>query len=180
MYRGPIVQDLITDGFPRTRGDVPSTEPCSGNASAFPPHTRGCTVVVVGRSDDHKVSPAHAGMYPIRRGDYQPVPGFPRTRGDVPGYMQARPFQVGFPPHTRGCTCRPATGREAEDVSPAHAGMYPVSADSLALIGSFPRTRGDVPPESPAAEGTGRFPPHTRGCTVAPQASASWSWALSE
>ena len=71
-------------GFPRTRGDGPSSDVNSPGAKEVSPHTRGWTrraapVDLVGRG-----FPAHAGMDPGGAVVGGMGCGFPRTRGDGP------------------------------------------------------------------------------------------------
>ena len=135
--------------FPRTRGDVPQTEEEKEDGLAFPPHTRGCTA---GSHEDRqagRVSPAHAGMYPVKMSGRVVFGGFPRTRGDVPGmYLtkEQEEAKVRRFPRTRG------------DVP---SRLLP------SIIGArFPRTRGDVPNTDYHFQAAVQFPPHTRGCTL--------------
>ena len=114
-------------------------------------------------------SPAHAGMYPV------PAPAgpggirFPRTRGDVPMPRKPKPPRGGLPPHTRGCTLGRPRARAHTRASPAHAGMYPLSDRYTGRHCGFPRTRGDVPEIGDGGRDCRTLPPHTRGCTQAPQ-----------
>ena len=70
-----------------------------------------------------------------------------------------------FPPHTRGCTVGHDTEGRFLLVSPAHAGMYPLYAETERRPFCFPRTRGDVPIQEGDLWDIQAFPPHTRGCT---------------
>ena len=154
-------------GFPRTRGDVPQALALIGVRPRLPPHTRGCTLPGETWITVPVASPAHAGMYRVRRRGRRAGGGFPRTRGDVPDAWE-RGYQMGLlPPHTRGCTRRGPPLRARRRASPAHAGMYRAARSRPRARPRFPRTRGDVPysPSSPPA--SDRLPPHTRGCTPA-------------
>ena len=55
-------QDL-EDGFPRTRGDVPSERLMWVMPGSLPPHARGCTCQARFVTNTFKASPARAGMY---------------------------------------------------------------------------------------------------------------------
>ena len=131
---------------PHTRGCTPGNASAPSSTQRFPPHTRGCTGCHRRFGPDHRVSPAHAGMYPTiertgplgcgfpphTRGMYphekagaHSFAGFPRTRGDVPSKALIRSLGGLFPPHTRGCTLAPVVVPSSLAVSPAHAGMYP-------------------------------------------------------
>ena len=95
---------------------------------AFPPHTRGCTLVQVRIRHPFPVSPAHAGMYRIADRARRSRHSFPRTRGDVPEQPIETTSIPSFPPHTRGCTADRSHRSLLVAVFPAHAGMYPVHA----------------------------------------------------
>ena len=107
MYRRAIWCARDRRRFPRTRGDVPSFSICATVSRSLPPHTRGCTARVHRRRAGEYASPAHAGMYPTCVLVGGGLPGFPRTRGDVPGVRLAPCRGAKLPPHTRGCTRRP-------------------------------------------------------------------------
>ena len=133
--------------------------------SMFPPHTRGCTPIMAGSLSISGVSPAHAGMYPLRGAWQNDRQCFPRTRGDVPRPRNHRGDRLMFPPHTRGCTARSIRKKRMALVSPAHAGMYPFAPSAETGWLGFPRTRGDVPCHLSLTSFRTMFPPHTRGCT---------------
>ena len=192
--------------FPRTRGDgPPDTGPLRCLSAPFPPHARGWT-----RSGDDPeprrlVSPARAGMDPqplFRDGQNDVVS--PARAGMDPRSRQREHVRL-FPPHARGwtrvgrviaprgrsrrfprtrgdgpCERRQRPGRE---VSPARAGMdpltvahpvqpsrFPPHARGWTLVVTlvrpwmpgFPRTRGDGPCGACCGVGLERFP-RTRG-----------------
>ena len=151
--------------FPRTRGDVPPAGTCRMRIGALPPHTRGCTGAGHRLGRRSGASPAHAGMYRLRRRAARRRGGFPRTRGDVPILFGAGEELCSLPPHTRGCTLAKAARLACGTASPAHAGMYRVLTVSPMVLLRFPRTRGDVPGHRDQAVGEEELPPHTRGCT---------------
>ena len=186
MYLNGVLLKSRLRRFPRTRGDVPRTGKQLVVNGALPPHTRGCTVDRHRRVHRHLASPAHAGMYPRSLRQRREIPGFPRTRGDVPpaastpsSARRASPAHAGmyrcglcgcrpgicFPPHTRGCTGNASEDQPHRLASPAHAGMYPRSRWSRRAGRRFPRTRGDVPSAAQARMPGEQLPPHTRGCT---------------
>ena len=65
MYPDRLLLREFTERFPRTRGDVPGVIHGYTPFLLFPPHTRGCTLEVRTCQEQQKVSPAHAGMYPL-------------------------------------------------------------------------------------------------------------------
>ena len=157
---------LGLDSFPRTRGDGPEVRDKVEAADEFPPHTRGWTVGPrrdPGRLD---VSPAHAGMDPVRGALRGGRGRFPRTRGDGPDHDVDLAYVPTFPPHTRGWTPAHPPGRATPAVSPAHAGMDPRRRSATPRRLRFPRTRGDGPRARRASRRTWAFPPHTRGWTA--------------
>ena len=156
----------VSNGFPRTRGDVPAPAPFVPRGYPLPPHTRGCTSRIAPSHGLDGASPAHAGMYPLRGSRFSALRRFPRTRGDVPAMTACAWCEEALPPHTRGCTWAESWRSQGRGASPAHAGMYR-KADSAALASTgFPRTRGDVPLNLMCSAHQSRLPPHTRGCTA--------------
>ena len=104
----------------------------------------------------------HRGAKPAPRNT-----GFPRARGDGPSLFTVIVLDSRFPPRTRGWTpCAPLS-RSVFRVSPAHAGMDPYTAPTEPTLSSFPRARGDGPPCSPIHRERNKFPPRTRGWTLA-------------
>ena len=90
--------------FPRIRGDVPSFRISVRERTRFSPHTRGCSgrfTVTVARL---LVFPAYAGMFLHLGNHATKIVGFPRIRGDVPNWLEAVGVELGFSPHTRGCS----------------------------------------------------------------------------
>ena len=154
--------------FPRTRGDGPWSGRHDGCDGWFPPHARGWTVHV---RDDRLlgvVSPARAGMDPVRVQDAREAEGFPRTRGDGPLTFTVRGRNALFPPHARGWTASSPLPPSQATVSPARAGMDPsYSSCGRGFIG-FPRTRGDGPSRATTRNPALEFPPHARGWTHYP------------
>ena len=104
-------------------------------------------------------------MYLARSKATVSIPGFPRTRGDVPRFGIKKRLRSPLPPHTRGCTVGINTVGMDTIASPAHAGMYPQSGLVLQHLLGFPRTRGDVPFVYSNTSSQDWLPPHTRGCT---------------
>ena len=90
--------------FPRIRGDVPIVTFMQASASAFSPHTRGCSLFLLFRGHLLTVFPAYAGMFRKENASEIKEICFPRIRGDVPGFQASRPLEGAFSPHTRGCS----------------------------------------------------------------------------
>ena len=131
----------------------------------FPPHARGWTRATRPSRSPTTVSPARAGMDPVRAVRADQVKRFPRTRGDGPGWALTHNVSRRFPPHARGWTCRRTGHIERLTVSPARAGMDRCSGVAPMWDTRFPRTRGDGPPPYRSDGQRGRFPPHARGWT---------------
>ena len=151
--------------FPRRRGDGPQPSAPPWNVPRFPPQARGWTLLTPERLARLSVSPAGAGMDPIRAARYAARRGFPRRRGDGPGAYGRLRARRRFPPQARGWTswldllgrCRP--------VSPAGAGMDPAPPHNPRGRTRFPRRRGDGPSVAPAFFLRPTFPPQARGWT---------------
>ena len=94
----------------------------------FPPHARGWTLSSRHRERGSWVSPARAGM--DRRESLAPGArlGFPRTRGDGPDAQLGWREFLQFPPHARGWTATTGCPASHVKVSPARAGMDPLTA----------------------------------------------------
>ena len=90
-------------GFPRARGDAPSSETTSGSRFSVPPRTRGCALRRALHLARAGGSPAHAGMRPCKSGLHVAGRGFPRARGDAPPSYFTDGVSYWVPPRTRGC-----------------------------------------------------------------------------
>ena len=112
------------------------------------------------------VFPVHAGMFRLPSALMPLSVSFPRTRGDVPFWLEhIRPF-LEFSPYTRGCSGGVIYMFASWLVFPVHAGMFRSVARPARLSPSFPRTRGDVPIPLGRLEPAWWFSPYTRGCSV--------------
>ena len=131
----------------------------------LPPHARGCTGGWGYSAGGRRASPARAGMYPRESLPDLRIPGFPRTRGDVPQPGRRYRISVVLPPHARGCTLPRAQTVRRTSASPARAGMYRAWSRWGTGWRSFPRTRGDVPVTKQRIVRWDVLPPHARGCT---------------
>ena len=131
--------------FPRIRGDVPGAKTTADGKSRFSPHTRGCSDLADVPKPAPKVFPAYAGMFLSTESSTKNLGGFPRIRGDVPARVEG--LQIDWL------------------VFPAYAGMFLSANVAPSAFCRFPRIRGDVPDATPQDAHTGRFSPHTRGCS---------------
>ena len=104
-------------------------------------------------------------MDPCSRARTSPSCRFPRTRGDGPGSYSVTFARTRFPPHARGWTVYRAHVDCVYGVSPARAGMDPVTPGPHRIRRCFPRTRGDGPQAAAQQEIAEVFPPHARGWT---------------
>ena len=90
--------------LPRLRGDGPVLVCCEPLAPWSPPPTRGWTSTPRSAQSVWRVSPAYAGMDPVRHARRLSAIGLPRLRGDGPA-MDAQAWDmIGSPPPTRGWT----------------------------------------------------------------------------
>ena len=169
MDPAPCAAGRLPPWFPRPRGDgpeIPDTEACCIVVS---PPTRGWTDV---RRDGHGVVdgfPAHAGMdhHPGMHGWH--CGGFPRPRGDGPANSARSTRRVKVSPPTRGWTAWGSRCRPSKRGFPAHAGMDPPGDARGALVGRFPRPRGDGPTIVAYDEEPWQVSPPTRGWTPSSQ-----------
>ena len=151
--------------FPRRRGDGPDPSHYRGPLREFPPQARGWTRCACARRAGADVSPAGAGMDLHLARRRTGTSGFPRRRGDGPSADYRRWWVYEFPPQARGWTAVDRPQAEADEVSPAGAGMDPSSPGTWAMSCCFPRRRGDGPSPPPSRRTPPRFPPQARGWT---------------
>ena len=151
--------------FPRTRGDGPANGLTLRQLAQFPPHSRGWTLRPELRDRWGRVSPALAGMDPLRATPGPDRRRFPRTRGDGPDLAGGGRGVGAFPPHSRGWTESRQHLAALHLVSPALAGMDLRGDDVNPEMCRFPRTRGDGPIRAEALLFRLAFPPHSRGWT---------------
>ena len=148
-------------GFPRPRGDGPSSRIPTSKRRGVSPPTRGWTRV----SDGLKVAsdgfPAHAGMDPRAGERPRTQARFPRPRGDGPPPATAACLMPPVSPPTRGWTQAPLPDARRAEGFPAHAGMGPFPQTPLhAFTTVSPPTRGWTPARRiPALPRLG-FPAH--------------------
>ena len=165
MHLPLVALPAVSLGFPRRRGDAPPEDVRWDFLLLFPPQARGCTLATEDDEPLPNVSPAGAGMHPWRHMRYRGHRSFPRRRGDAPEALTTAASGKMFPPQARGCTGRFPYEVAAHLVSPAGAGMHPVSGSSKRGERRFPRRRGDAPHGAPGGRRVLGFPPQARGCT---------------
>ena len=146
MFRPGCTFQASRVRFPRTRGDVPGPTGICSTGSRFSPYTRGCSGLNPALKKRFEVFPVHAGMFRRSQCPRGSAVRFPRTRGDVPGWLVGSITPMGFSPYTRGCSGAAGPGVGAGVVFPVHAGMFHRARLSGRGEPRFPRTRGDVPP----------------------------------
>ena len=116
---------LFRHSLPRTRGDRPGWAGLFPVKGESPPHPRGSTPARHSVSPSKMVSPAPAGIDPLEVLSARIVKGLPRTRGDRPSLLRAKPPHGQSPPHPRGSTRVESMQSSEIDVSPAPAGIDP-------------------------------------------------------
>src|SRR5690606_18616675 len=132
--------------LPRTRGDGPAVSSASRHISASPPHARGWTCAPLHFRPHTSLSPARAGMDPLKEAPRKSTEALPRTRGDGPLSVVTAPALSFSPPHARGWTRYGVEGAALMALSPARAGMDPTYPRQDRGQDPLPRTRGDGPP----------------------------------
>ena len=110
-----------------------------------PPPTRGWPRRHHARRTPPHGAPAHAGMAPTTCPSPPSPTWCPRPRGDGPAGITMKTKMPKVPPPTRGWP-----GQILRDLvetlgAPAHAGMAPLAAPPVQLLGGCPRPRGDGP-----------------------------------
>ncbi len=131
--------------LPRPRGDGPVSVNANTRVFASPPPTRGWTLHPTHRERGVTVSPAHAGMDPSWRQGWRTGTRLPRPRGDGPEVAGLRSRFTLSPPPTRGWTRVRRVDPVGIRVSPAHAGMDPLTRCHVLMERRLPRPRGDGP-----------------------------------
>ena len=153
-------------GFPRVRGDVPTSGFLTPTRRRFSPRARGCSAARSPRGRNCSVFPACAGMFRrdgVMLGTFS---CFPRVRGDVPYIKIVGPILIPFSPRARGCSSDYLPLLNSPAVFPACAGMFRRAAQSCNFCQRFPRVRGDVPSNPTQRETHHTFSPRARGCSV--------------
>ena len=129
----------------------------------FPPRERGWSLIFVLATLPSSVSPARAGMVPLKAHHGSICTRFPRASGDGPLCQHGLPSVAMFPPRERGWSH--VIGEELYPVvvSPARAGMVPQWGFIGSLKHGFPRASGDGPFQPGDADEWYPFPPRERG-----------------
>ncbi len=164
--------------FPRSCGDIPTTNSLVVLYRQFPPFMRGYTSIAFCHDSGSVVSPVHAGIY-LRTAVRAVILGsFPRSCGDIPAYPDRCALSIAFPPFMRGYTLNSCAHSGKESVSPVHAGIYPDQAPISRSAPRFPRSCGDIPSDPDRRCGRRWFPPFMRGYTLFP-IIACWLYCVS-
>ena len=153
-------------GFPHSRGDVPSLAPKHSEQWSFSPLTWGCSVHRQPTDAVRQVFPTHVGMFRGTAETSAILQSFPHSRGDVPAFAERSGFGLPFSPLTWGCSDAIASGVLPSFVFPTHVGMFRAIIMRIAIGGSFPHSRGDVPSVFGRFYDTAEFSPLTWGCSV--------------
>ena len=151
--------------LPRPRGDPPGTEGHCSSSLASPPPPRGSTRYAIVTASAGTVSPAPAGIHPLRRKARPDLRRLPRPRGDPPETMKIRIGKAASPPPPRGSTRQRHIGQARKRVSPAPAGIHPRSSRGCRMVCRLPRPRGDPPRCGNMASRCAPSPPPPRGST---------------
>ena len=101
------------------------------------------------------------------------ITDFPRMGGDAPATERHCYWDYPFPPHGRGCTLGRFRLLSCGFISPAWAGMHLSCLNTIQTKTDFPRMGGDAPYLWKDLDITQVFPPHGRGCTIHPSATAN-------
>ena len=152
--------------IPRRRGDGPGANGAPHIHNMYPPQARGWTAAYIRSKYVRHVSPAGAGMDPLRANWQSHCESIPRRRGDGPvdGVIAGR--HKWYPPQARGWTRgSPRIGR-FQPVSPAGAGMDLVQRHVEEPADGIPRRRGDGPWPQDLFVTLNAYPPQARGWTL--------------
>ena len=165
MFLFWISAKTLLTRFPRVRGDVPSPGYGKTSAITFSPRARGCSCCPGPLAGTACVFPACAGMFLAFVYQYGKEHGFPRVRGDVPGYGVEAATGGAFSPRARGCSRFHYLHEMFDYVFPACAGMFPPTGTQVPSGAGFPRVRGDVPINNHVCLSFLSFSPRARGCS---------------
>ncbi len=124
MFPGPRGWSGSRRARPRARGDVPREVQQDRRLRASTPRTRGCSRTPVVAGVAGLLDPAHAGMFPPTGPPGRVRRPRPRARGDVPRPGTSPRAGRASTPRTRGCSATISKIERAEQLDPAHAGMF--------------------------------------------------------
>ena len=157
------IMRTILKGFPRVCGDRPFGRSSSTAGGVFPPRVRGSSPSKGRSSRTCCVSPACAGIVPKHIHGSPCASRFPRVCGDRPWRSGSSSSRVMFPPRVRGSSPSHADALLPRQVSPACAGIVPLSHGHEAGRWCFPRVCGDRPTPHCGTIRSPTFPPRVRG-----------------
>ena len=164
--------------LPRARGGISRGLWRNTENTISSPRTRGYFRGVGIRSSIRALFPAHAGVFPYRRGCHPLGSPLPRARGGSSATGQPSGIITTSSPRTRGYFWLGRTEARHGCLFPAHAGVFPVAPSDRAACVPLPRARGgisvgkNVPAEFEASS------PRTRGYFPLLATSTSPSSAL--
>ena len=167
----PIGEECVTlaKSFPRASGDGPAILGFGLTSLQFPPRERGWSRGFDKGVPDVAVSPARAGMVPVKSCTACQLSCFPRASGDGPWGITLRTARAEFPPRERGWSPHLSPQPSRPSVSPARAGMVPSTSRRIWVAWSFPRASGDGPVQCFPTRNPSAFPPRERGWSLAMQ-----------
>ena len=112
MVRDEFDLSWMPTRFPRASGDGPEIRKDAALAKEFPPRERGWSRLRVGAAQGRRVSPARAGMVPIKYLLTLRSQCFPRASGDGPLRRAQEANDDQFPPRERGWSLKMAKAVE--------------------------------------------------------------------
>ena len=128
---------------PRTRGEKFGVMAGEAGAGGSPPHTRGKAAGSVPADQPRRITPAHAGKSNAKASSRRCTGGSPpHTRGKVRRHVR-HTQKLGSPPHTRGKVDCDSLFRNADRITPAHAGKSSQNVRLCRKAEDHPRTRGE-------------------------------------
>ncbi len=150
---------------PRACGGVPVAEAVRIIRPEWSPRVRGCSPYVTCMPRGRIVVPARAGVFP--RGTVMAawVEGGPRACGGVPCTPSATPTAGSWSPRVRGCSRLRLRDHRHDDVVPARAGVFPMSATASGPWRRGPRACGGVPHCDASSLDDPMWSPRVRGCS---------------
>ena len=165
MFPVQLADWNINSGGPRACGDVPHIV-CAGEGElGWSPRMRGCSRGVRRMLRQHRVVPAHAGMFPRNQNERDSRLRGPRACGDVPFAWSKVLSCFQWSPRMRGCSRAGGAQLHARGVVPAHAGMFPPTTSPREGATCGPRACGDVPAWNQIYTALGMWSPRMRGCS---------------
>ena len=152
--------------YPRVRGDHPEPANLVPNSLGLPPRARGSRRASRAVAEQHRPTPACAGITSSRAPGRHPARAYPRVRGDHRTAVAAQHQHLGLPPRARGSRAPPPLTAQAARPTPACAGITLSFKRFTRPATAYPRVRGDHISISTATMYAGGLPPRARGSRV--------------